>query len=118
MSKKDDTIKALKKKLKKLKAEFDALKSPGKKADKKTKKDKGAENKAAKSKEAKSKDAKSKSGKSKSGKLKVAKTLKKSKAKSVSQTPAPPAVKAEPMKVIAKEPTPLAPMAPARIANG
>ncbi len=66
MSKKDDAIKALKKKLKKLKAEIDTLKS-------------GADGKV--------KDEKAKAGKGKSAKNKAvkAKTKKKSKSKSKNQ---------------------------------
>ncbi len=106
MSKKDYTIKALKKKLKKLKAELDALKGPGKKKDKQAK---SAEKKSAEKKSekvagpAKGKPDKSKSKKSKSKKSNAAKA-------------AAPAAKPETMKIVTNEPTPLPP--PARIAAG
>lgn len=106
MSKKDDTIKALKKKLKKLKAELDALKGPGKKKDKQAK---SAAKKSATKKSDKSagptrgKPDKSKSKKSKS---------KKSNAANIKA----PAAKPESVTIVTNEPTPLPP--PARIAVG
>lgn len=104
MSKKDDTIKALKKKLKKLKAELDALKGPGKKKEKQAK---SAEKKSATKKSEKSAGpAKSKPDKSKA---------KKSKAKKKPNA-AEPVAKPETMKIVTSEPTPLPP--PARIAAG
>jgi len=105
MSKKDDTIKALKKKLKKLKAELETLKGPGKKKDNQAKSaKKSATKKSGKvAGPAKGKPDKSKSKKSKSKKSNAAKV-------------AAPAAKPETMKIVASEPTPLPP--PARIAAG
>lgn len=103
MSKKDDTIKALKKKLKKLKAELDALKGPGKK---KNNQAKSAEKKSA------TKKGEKVAGPAKSKPDKKSKAKKKSKAAKA----AAPAAKPEPMKIVASEPTPLPP--PARIAAG
>ncbi|RDV04327.1 hypothetical protein [Undibacter mobilis] len=113
MSKKDDTIKALKKKLKKLKAEIAAL-TGGKpaKADKKSAKP--AKTKSAKTKSAKAKPAKAKVAKTKSAKTKPASS--KVKNAEPAKTLTPPSAKPEPMKIVAKEPAPLTP--PARVAAG
>ena len=92
MSKKDDTIKALKKKLKKLKAKVATLKAGGK----------------TKVKEANGKPKDKGDGKPQAAKKPGAKAVVKPVAKSES--------KREPMKIVAPEPAPLPP--PARVAAG
>lgn len=126
MSKKDDTIKALKKKLKKLKAEVATLKAGGRIKDEpaqisaKPTKDKPTKHKPAKGKDAK----RAKRLKAESEKGRKAEKVKKTKAKAAdgkknatAKTAAPPAgAQPEPMKIVAKEPTPLLP--PARAIAG
>jgi len=126
MSKKDDTIKALKKKLKKLKAQLDALKGPAKKKDerakaagKKSAEKKASQKQGATKKEAKAaaagEPAKNKPKKSKPEKIKSTKTPDAA-AKAQGPLSRPDPMKIVSNKTVANEPTPLPPSA--RIATG